>query len=505
MKHFWAALILTLVIPVGFAQVDLQFDEVVGAPISVLDITHANDGSNRLFLLQRSGRIKIARDGQVSDGTFMDFTDRVGTAGEGGALSLTFPPGHGPKSHFYVYYVNTQGNSVLSRFQISADPDVALPGSEEMLLQQFQPFSNHNGGRIRFGQDGYLYLSLGDGGGANDPEDNAQDPSTLLGKLLRIDVESGSATYDIPPDNPFVNDAATRDEIWALGLRNPYRIAFDRDTADLFIADVGQGAREEINVQTASSGGGQNYGWDIAEGDICSGDCSGFTDPVWVYGHNNGNCSITGGEVYRGSRYPDLNGRYIYGDFCSGRVWSLQQVGGSWTNELLSEGQLSSIFTFGQDEQGNVYVSSSGGVFRLTDGQDDEAGYPLTAGISGQWVAEGMNRQGLNIVAGIRPDQSRYVFAVWYTYFNGQPFWIVGNADYQPPVDFIDLEIISFEGLDFLQDDDAEADGPFDVGDLTLRPLSCDELQVDWDFPGFSSSGSVVMQRLANVEGASCD
>ena len=487
------------------AQIDLRFNQVADTPNSVLDIAHANDGTNRVFMLQRIGRIRIARNDQTDDGIFLDFMDRVGTAGERGALSLTFPPGYGPKTYFYVYYINTQGNSVLSRFHISADPDVAMADSEEILFQQFQPFSNHNGGRIRFGPDGYLYLSLGDGGGSNDPEDNAQDPSTLLGKLLRIDVESGSATYDIPPDNPFVNDGSTLNEIWALGLRNPYRIAFDRENGNLFIADVGQGLREEINVQPASSGGGENYGWDIAEGDICNGNCSSFTDPVWVYDHNSGDCSITGGEVYRGSRYPGLQGIYLYGDFCSGRVWGLQASGGGWSNQLLSDGELSNIFTFGQDEQGNVYVSTSGGVFRLSNGADRGSGFPLSGRVSGQWVAEGMNRQGLNLTSGVRPDNSRYVFAVWYTYLEGEPFWIVGNADYTPPSDVITIPIQRFSGLGFLQDDGAESDGPFSVGSLTLRPLSCDELEVSWDFPDFSSSGTGIMQRLANVAGVECE
>jgi glucose/arabinose dehydrogenase len=239
---------------------------------------------------------------------------------------------------------------------------VADPASDNILLTIPQPFANHNGGQLAFGPDGFLYIGLGDGGSGGDPQNNAQNDNSLLGKILRIDVESGVSPYAIPPTNPFVSTAGARGEIWAIGLRNPWRFSFDRLTGDLYIADVGQSSFEEVNFQPATSPGGENYGWRIMEGSHCFGDpaCSsaGLILPVAEYDHGQG-CSITGGFVYRGQAYPRIQGVYIYADFCSGRFWGLKNDNTVWRNELLLA-EPHSISSFGEDEAGNLYATDLG-------------------------------------------------------------------------------------------------------------------------------------------------
>ena len=222
---------------------------------------------------------------------------------------MAFAPDYATTGYFYVWYTGDGGGSVLARFRVSGDPDVADSQSKVEVLKVAQPLTNHNGGRLQFGHDGMLYLGLGDGGGSFDPDGSGQDGSTLLGKLIRIDVDPVHGTYAIPADNPFIRNGAVRNEIWALGLRNPWRISFDRSTGDLFIADVGQNECEEINFQPASSSGGENYGWSMMEGPKCvDSRCtiSGLVLPVSGYNHEDNNCSITGGEIYRGNAYPDM-------------------------------------------------------------------------------------------------------------------------------------------------------------------------------------------------------
>jgi len=485
---------------VPVAAQDLRFTRLPEAPAAVLDIEHANDGRNRLFLVQRGGLIRILHEGALLDAPFLDITDRVDFRfDEMGLLSMTFPPGQGEKTHFYVYYTTSAETSVLSRFAIASDTDRALPGSEEILLSVPQPQANHNGGRIRFGPDGMLYLSLGDGGGANDTFDNGQNIDTLNGSILRIDVESGEVPFSIPGDNPFGDSP-----IWAFGLRNPWRISFDRDTGALFIADVGQNAVEEVNVQLPGDGGGANYGWPIAEGDICNGDCTGFTAPVATYRHESGNCSITGGEVYRGSDYPALLGTYLYGDFCSRRIWGLRRVDGQWVDTLLAQPQIGQLLTFGQDEVGNLYVSDGAGVLLVSDGPPAEASHPVSGRMSGQWVADGMNRQGLNLLVGERPDGSDFAFLVWFTYFDGQPYWFVASTDYTPGDAELAFTARRLEGLDFLQRDGAEPTGVEDIGPLTIKALACQRIRVTWDFASLSSADSLEMTRLVGVQGRDC-
>ena len=364
-------------------------------------ITNAGDGSGRLFVVEQPGRIKILKSGVIS-GVFLDISSRVlspvnGGGGEQGLLSVAFPPGYGIRlHHFYVYYTTQTGDNRLSRFSVSANPDQADPNSEEILIVfSHTTYSNHNGGQLAFGPDGYLYIGTGDGGGGGDPLGNAQNHDALLGKILRIDVDpqapapgnillylplinggmnpSPASLYGIPPTNPFVNIPGYRKEIWALGLRNPWRFSFDRQTGDLWIGDVGQNNWEEVDFQPATSSGGENYGWNVMEGDVCysSPNCnsSGFTLPVWVYDHSTGKCAITGGFVYRGTTYLGLQGIYFFADYCSGEVWGLRQENGVWQTNLFQDTTFS-ISTFGEDGAGELYLAdrSSGIIYRVVQG-----------------------------------------------------------------------------------------------------------------------------------------
>ena len=349
----------------------ITLTEQVGGLENPTHVTHAGDGSGRLFVTEKVGRVRVVREGTLLATTFLSITDRVRSTGsEQGLLSVAFPPDYESKGYFYVDYTDTDGDTVVARYHVTADPDVADPSSEEIVLTQTQPFGNHNGGQLAFGPDGYLYIGMGDGGGGGDPQGNAQDPTTLLGKLLRIDVESGATPYGIPPSNPYTETADFEDEIWALGLRNPWRFSFDRATGDLYIGDVGQAEYEEIDFQPASSDGGENYGWNIMEGAHCypSGPCdqTGLVLPVAEYEHSLG-CSVTGGMVYRGSDSPSLEGIYFYGDYCSGRIWGLLRDGGRWHEKLLLDTNLT-ITSFGEDEAGNVYVADfwGGVIYRLS-------------------------------------------------------------------------------------------------------------------------------------------
>jgi len=262
---------------------------------------------------------------------------------------------------------------VVSRFRLTADPGVADPASEEVVLTVAQPFANHNGGQLAFGPDGYLYIGMGDGGSGGDPFNNAQSSTTLLGKLLRIDVESATQPYAVPASNPFRGNPNFRPEIWALGLRNPWRFSFDRSTGDLWIADVGQNAWEEVNVQPAASPGGENYGWRLMEGAHCydPNPCNptGLVLPVAEYDHSLG-CSITGGFVARGPAPARLAGAYVYGDFCSGRVWAVRRQGASFVNELILTTPYG-ISAFGEDEAGSLYLADYGGgaLYRFDAGE----------------------------------------------------------------------------------------------------------------------------------------
>jgi len=360
-------------------------------------ITHAGDGSGRIFIIEQPGRIRIVKNGVVQPTPFLDITSRVNSAGsEQGLLSVAFPPGFASKGYFFVDYTDMTGiaNTVVARYHVTANPDVADPNSEEIVLGITQPYANHNGGQLQFGPDGYLYIGMGDGGSGGDPQNNAQTPSVLLGKILRIDTEQtappsppsgGSllyyfpaiaktfsiASYTVPATNPYTQTAGYRGEIWALGLRNPWRFSFDRSTGDLYIADVGQNAWEEVDFQSASSAGGENYGWRILEGTHCYNPSSGcvpparYSAPVAEYSHSFG-CSVTGGYVYRGPGNAAMQGIYFYGDYCTGRIWGLQNAGG-WQTQQLAQPSIN-ISTFGEDEAGNLYVASysGGAIYQIT-------------------------------------------------------------------------------------------------------------------------------------------
>ena len=317
------------------------------------------DGSGRLFILEKPGRIRIFRDGHLLPIPFLDITDRVNdSSNEMGLLGMAFHPNYAGNGFFYVNYTGRDGATFISRFLASGD--TADPDSESILLTVAQPFPNHNGGALAFGPDGYLYAGLGDGGSAGDPFGNGQSLNTLLGKILRLDVDSAEP-YAIPSDNPFAS------EIWAYGLRNPWRLSFDKVSGDLYIADVGQGEWEEIDYLPSGSGGGTNFGWNFREGahDYEGNVPAGLTDPVAEYSHAEGGCSVTGGYVYRGSM-PEWNGIYLYGDYCTGFVWGLINSLNGRQTRLLFDADVR-ITSFGQDENGEVYLLADGGsVHRLS-------------------------------------------------------------------------------------------------------------------------------------------
>jgi glucose/arabinose dehydrogenase len=342
------------------AAIRIALQRIVGGLDTPVSIAYAGDGSQRLFVLEKAGRIRIVRSGVLADTPFLDITDRVGSsANEQGLLGLAFHPNYHDNGWFFVNYTDHQGDTVIARFSVGADPGRADPTSEIALLTLDQPAGNHNGGHLAFGPEGYLYIGTGDGGAAGDRFGNGQNGQTLLGAMLRLDVDRG-LPYTIPADNPFVGNPGVRDEMWALGLRNPWRYSFDRLRGDLYIADVGQNQYEEVNVQKAASPGGQNYGWPIMEGTHCFPEdqpCNqaGLTLPVLEYDHSLG-CSVTGGYVYRGEEYPLLNGIYLFGDYCSGRIWgSSPDEAGGWRVAELTRADLR-LSSFGEDEAGELYL-----------------------------------------------------------------------------------------------------------------------------------------------------
>ncbi|MGH2618039.1 MAG: PQQ-dependent sugar dehydrogenase [Thermomicrobiales bacterium] len=333
-----------------------------------LYVADPGDGSGRLFVVEQDGLIRIVRGGEILPAPFLDLTGVVDRRGaERGLLGLAFHPPFAENGLFYVAYTGPVTN-VVERYTVSSDdPDRADPSTAQTVLRIDDPFSNHNGGMLAFGPDGYLYTSFGDGGSSGDPNGNGQNLGTLLGKLLRIDVDPGRVTpeqpYLTPPDNPFVDRAGARPEIWAYGLRNPWRFSFDRETGDLWIADVGQGAREEVNIVPAGTTGA-NLGWNVTEGSTCfaaaSCDTTGQILPVTEYGRDFGN-SVTGGYVYRGAAFPALRGVYFYADFGSGLLWGLiRDPDGAWLSAGPIETGLN-ISSFGEDAAGELYLTAFDG------------------------------------------------------------------------------------------------------------------------------------------------
>ncbi|MBI4557186.1 MAG: PQQ-dependent sugar dehydrogenase [Candidatus Hydrogenedentes bacterium] len=362
---------------------------------------------SRMFVVEQDARIWILRDGIRLPTPFLDIDLKVRTGGEQGLLGLAFHPNYEENGFFYVNYTrNPDGATVIERYNASADADVAQPESAVILLIVSQPFANHNGGMLAFGpSDGYLYIGMGDGGWRDDPGGRAQNLNDLLGKLLRIDVNS-AAPYAIPPDNPFVGRADARPEIWAYGVRNPWRFAFDRANGDLYVGDVGQDAREEVDFQPASSAGGENYGWDIAEGFAClggTGACGtmpGLTPPIHDYSHPGGaSRSVTGGYVYRGSRIPGLGGTYFFADFMTGEIWSFRYLGDAVTDfqdrthELDPAGELSiqNVSSFGEDASGELYILdyTGGRIFQIAPSIGDLNGDGTADAVDVQLVING--------------------------------------------------------------------------------------------------------------------
>jgi glucose/arabinose dehydrogenase len=343
-------------------------------------VTNAHDGTNRLFIIEKAGRIMVAQPGATTTGVFLNITSRVlSTGSEQGLLGLAFHPHYLMNGRFFVNYTRqTDGATVVAEYHVSAsDPNVA-DTTETVLLVIPQPFTNHNGGMMEFGRDGYLYIGMGDGGSANDPGNRAQNINNLLGKILRIDVDhpNGSVPYSSPADNPFSGSMPGADEIYAVGMRNPWRFSFDRATGELYVGDVGQGVWEEIDIVTR----GGNYGWRVLEGKHCTGndpalctaaspcDVNGYACPIFEYDHSAGRCSITGGYVYRGARSTVPVGLYIFADYCTGEIWQLNPPDGAGnrTRTLLADTAFN-ITSFGEDEAGEIYVvAQSGTVARLT-------------------------------------------------------------------------------------------------------------------------------------------
>ena len=346
------------------AGVKVDVKVAVGGLAAPVDVTNAGDGSGRLFVVEQAGRIRIVRDGALVERPFLDIAGRVASGGERGLLGLAFHPQFPADPRFFVDYTDNDGNTVVASFRVSAtDPDAADPGSETILLHIDQPFANHNGGSVNFGPDGMLYIGMGDGGSGGDPQGNGQRLDTLLAKVLRIDVNGADPgkAYAIPPDNPFVGVAGARPEIWQYGLRNPWRMRFDRATGDLWIGDVGQNAWEEIDVVRAGARG-LDFGWNVMEGFHCYAPASGcpktgLTLPVAEYGHDAG-CAVIGGVVVRDPSQGRLDGGYLFGDACSDNLWLMDPAGDGKHDPVIVTKLGRTLSSIGEAEDGSVYATS---------------------------------------------------------------------------------------------------------------------------------------------------
>ena len=377
MKRFYTFFLIVLASFILKAQPIIDIELFASGFSSPVEMVHAGD--DRFFVVEKAGVIKILNSDGTTNGTpFLDITGIVinpaGSNDERGLLGLVFHPDYANNGYFYVNYINNAGNTQVSRFSVSGDPDIADPGSELQIIGYNQPFQNHNGGCLRFGPDGYLYIASGDGGSGGDPNNLGQNTGQLLGKLLRIDVDNpgGGNNYGIPPDNPFAGSVNDAEEIWAYGLRNPWKFAFDSDNNELWIADVGQGDVEEINRESHTAAG-LNYGWRCYEGSQpfnttgCPpmGDLT-FPEAEYSSGPGSGNCSITGGYVYRGSMYPGMDGLYFSADLCSGRIYTVDQGG-----NLVNQGSYGGTWvSFGEDVNGELYIMDIGGaIYKIEDDQ----------------------------------------------------------------------------------------------------------------------------------------
>lgn len=361
--------------------VELTTVKVAGGLSEPLYLTTPPGDQARLFVVeQNTARIRIIKNGTLLATPFLDVNAKASSGGERGLLGLAFHPNYSSNGYFYIKYTDNNGNTVLARYRVSGNPDVADPNSETVLMTAVQPFSNHNGGMLAFSpNDDHLYIGMGDGGSSNDPNNRAQNGQDILGKILRMNVGNGTV-FTVPSDNPFNNNPSVLDSIWALGLRNPWRFSFDRLNGDLYIADVGQGAREEISWQSGDSSGGENYGWRCMEGKMCTGltgcTCNSpqLTIPLHDYTHSGGNCSVTGGYVYRGQAIPELDGTYFFADFCTGKIWSFKRNGNGVTQFTDRTAELrpatgetiNNVTSFGEDDRGEIYiVDRDGEIFKI--------------------------------------------------------------------------------------------------------------------------------------------
>jgi glucose/arabinose dehydrogenase len=368
---FCSVFFLAFFIENANAETALTVEKIQDGLTDPIFLTSPPGDTSRLFILEQDGLIKIIKNGTLLPTPFLDVSSLISSGGERGLLGLAFHPDYALNGYFYINYTDTGGDTKVRRCKVSSDPDIAEPDSLVTILSIDQPYPNHNGGMIAFGpNDGYLYIGMGDGGSAGDPGDRAQTPTTLLGKMLRIDVDGGFP-YAIPSTNPYFNDPDTLEEIWALGVRNPWRYSFDSETGDMYMGDVGQNEWEEINFQPGSSSGGENYGWRLKEATHCydpptNCDPGGLTDPITEYDHGP-ECSITGGYVYRGCAIPDLQGTYFYADYCSNKIWSFRYDGSiitdsmERTSELVPpEGSYAGIVSFAEDDLGELYIIDQG-------------------------------------------------------------------------------------------------------------------------------------------------
>ncbi len=398
MKKIYLGLLACLSLGKMLAQPTIQLTNFASGFTKPVDMTHCGD--DRKFVVEQDGRIKIINGaGQTLTPAFLDISGPVHSTGnEQGLLGLAFHPDYANNGYFYVNYTTGSGAGTtrISRFSVDpADSNRALVASEQILLTITQPFSNHNGGQIKFGPDGYLYIGMGDGGSAGDPGNRSQNPQNLLGKMLRIDVNTPTG-YLVPASNPFATSATTLPEIWALGVRNPWRFSFDPLTGDMWIADVGQDAREEINFQAAASTGGENYGWRCFEANASynssgCGPAADYDAPIHFYSHGALHCSVSGGYVSRTIDQPHLWGKYIYTDFCSGYFWGINQNTGSFANQQLLNAADYEFVGFGEDSEGGLYALAigSGIIYRLNGNCTSAPNAPVIDTVAGNLVATG--------------------------------------------------------------------------------------------------------------------
>ena len=499
-------LLCCIALPTALAaqSIDLRLNEIAGGFTQPLFLTHAGDGSGRLFVVEQGGRVQVLRDGQQQAEPFLNVEGMISVGDEQGLLGLAFDPGFASNGRVYINLTNPAGGTDVVRYRVdTANPLRVDPASRRTLLAWGQPFPNHNGGWMGFGPDGLLYIACGDGGSGGDPQNHGQRLDTPLGKILRVDV-SGEMPA-IPPGNPFAGSSTNQQEIWAYGLRNPWRASFDRQTGDLWIADVGQSRTEEVNFQPAGAPGGRNYGWRTMEGSECrQAGCntSGLLLPVSEYGRTLG-CSITGGYVYRGQRYPAMQGRYFFGDFCSGRIFSLRRIGsGDTAASFVREEHLATglpISSFGEDEEGNLYlVSYDGRIYLLSDGEPS-SGPQIDQRFTGTWYDPAQSGHGLFLE--VLPGNT--LVAYWFTFdAEGRQAWFGGAGDIDGNRAVI--RAVRTEGGRFPPNFDASQVRFPEFGTLTLSFESCRLGQVAFDLPGSFGRGTMRLERLTEPLGTAC-